>query len=67
MIVYNATKEQFNNDVLNNEISDKILEMLYEANIHGGELAEYNSWQNSLNFMRNALMIKIFLMTLKLL
>lgn len=55
MIVYNATKEQFNNDVKFNLISDKILMKLNEANIHAGEEAEYRSWQNSLNFMRNIL------------
>lgn len=55
MIVYNATKEQFNYDVKYNLISDKILKMLQEANIHAGEEAEYRSWQNSLNFMRNIL------------
>lgn len=55
MIVYNATKTEFNNDVILNLISDKILEKLQEANIHGGEDAEYRSWQNSLVFMRNVL------------
>ncbi|MBO4668141.1 MAG: AAA family ATPase, partial [Bacilli bacterium] len=55
MIVYNATKKQFNDDVINNLISDKILMKLHEANIHAGEEAEYRSWQNSLNFMRNIL------------
>lgn len=55
MIVYNATKEQFNNDVKYNLISDKILKMLQQVNIHAGEDAEYRSWQNSLNFMRNIL------------
>ena len=55
MIVYNATKKEFNNDVILNLISDKILMKLKEANIHGGEDAEYRSWQNSLGFMRNVL------------
>ena len=55
MIVYSATKLEFNNDVIMNQISDKILEKLHEANIHGGEDAEYRSWQNSLVFMRNVL------------
>ena len=55
MIVYNATKSEFNNDVVLNQISDKILAKLKEANIHGGEDAEYRSWQNSLTFMRNVL------------
>ncbi len=39
MIVYNATKEEFNNDVKYNLISDKILKMLQQANIHAGEEA----------------------------
>jgi hypothetical protein len=43
MIVYNATKKEFNNDVILNQISDKILNKLREANIHGGEDAEYRS------------------------
>ena len=55
MIVYNATKAQFNHDVLMNQISDKILASLHAKNIHAGEAAEYRSWQNSLGFMRNVL------------
>ena len=55
MIVYNATKARFNEDVLYNRISDEILEKLTEANINGGGDAEYRSWQNSLNYMRNVL------------
>ena len=38
-----------------NQISNKILKKLQEANIHGGALAEYHAWQNSLNFMNNVL------------
>ena len=60
MIVYSATKEEFNNDVMMNQISNKILEKLQEANIHGGALAEYHAWQNSLNFMNNVLNDKDF-------
>ena len=55
MIVYSATKAEFNNDVIMNSISDKILSKLLENNIHGGLDAEYRSWQNSLNFMKNVL------------
>lgn len=55
MIVYSATKEEFNNDVMMNQISNKILKKLQEANIHGGALAEYHAWHNSLNFMNNVL------------
>ena len=55
MIVYSATKAQFNDDVNLNKISDIILQNLREKNVSGGQLAEYNSWQNSLHFMRAAI------------
>ena len=55
MIVYNATKKEFNNDVILNSISDKIFMKLSEANIHAGNISEFRSWQNSLNFMKNVL------------
>ncbi|MDE5715722.1 MAG: DUF2075 domain-containing protein [Anaeroplasmataceae bacterium] len=55
MIVYSATKAEFNKDVILNQISDIIQKKLRDANIHGGEEAEYRAWQNSLSFMRNAL------------
>lgn len=60
MIVYSATKAEFNNDVIMNSISDKILNKLLENNIHGGQDAEYRAWQNSLNFMKNVLDDKEF-------
>ena len=55
MIVYNATKAQFNDDVNLNRISDIILKNLREKNLSGGQSAEYHSWQNSLHFMRAAI------------
>ena len=55
MIVYNATKAQFNDDVNLNRISDIILQNLREKHISGGQMAEYHSWQNSLHFMRSAI------------
>ncbi len=55
MIVYNATKAQFNDDVNLNQISDIILNNLRERNISGGQIAEYHSWQNSLHFIRSAI------------
>ena len=55
MIVYSATKAQFNNDVNLNRISDKILEKLREKHLSGGQESEYQSWQNSLHFMRSAI------------
>ena len=60
MIVYSATKAEFNNDVIMNSISDKVLRKLIEANINGGQDAEYRAWQNSLNFMKNVLDDKEF-------
>ncbi len=50
MIVYNATKSQFNDDVNFNRISDIILHNLREKKLSGGQLAEYHSWQNSDGF-----------------
>ena len=55
MLVYTASKQQFNTDVIDNKISDKILEKLREKNIGGGSASEFRSWQNSLGFMRNVL------------
>jgi len=55
MIVYNESKKVFSNDVLMNLISDKILNKLKESNLSGGGDAEYRSWQNSLNFIRNVI------------
>ena len=52
MIVYSATKTEFNEDVNLNRISDIILQNLRDKNISGGQMAEYHSWQNSLHFMR---------------
>ena len=49
MIVYNVTKKQFVDDVRCNVIADKILTLVRERGIN----AEFASWQNSMNFMRN--------------
>lgn len=55
MIVYSATKKEFNDDIIYNQISDKVLNLLREKNIRGGSYGEYRSWQNSLSFMRNVI------------
>ena len=55
MIVYSATKTQFNDDVILNQISDIILRNLREKHISGGQAAEFHSWQNSLQFMRSVI------------
>lgn len=55
MIIYSATKRQFNEDVVLNRISDLIQGKLRECGVLGGSSSEYRSWQNSLHFMRNAI------------
>ena len=55
MIVYSETKQQFNNDVIMNQITDKILNQLRSKGLSGGAGAEYRSWQNYLMYMRNVL------------
>ena len=55
MIVYNATKKEFNDDVILNQIADKVLALVREKNINAGGDNEYRSWQNSLSFMRNVI------------
>ena len=55
MIVYSATKGEFNNDVIMNRISGIILDNLRAKHISGGQNPEFNSWQNSLQFMRNVI------------
>jgi len=53
MLVYNSTKGQFVFDVRNNLIADKILEEVRSHGLNAGQDREYNSWQNSMQFMRN--------------
>lgn len=53
MIVYNDTKRQFVDDVRFNVIADKILKLIHDRGINAGQNAEFASWQNSMNFMRN--------------
>ncbi|MBR0418102.1 MAG: hypothetical protein IJI66_02925 [Erysipelotrichaceae bacterium] len=55
MIVYNATKKEFNDDVILNQVADKVLALVKEKNINAGGEREYRSWQNSLSFMRNVI------------
>lgn len=55
MIVYEALKKQFDLDVDMNMISDIIYSKLREKGLSGGSESEYNSWQNSLHYMRTAL------------
>ncbi len=55
MIVYSATKAEFNNDVNTNVIADKILERFKDKLGHSTSEAEIRSWENSMLFMNNIL------------
>ena len=53
MIVYSDTKRQFVDDVRFGTIEDKILQMVRACGLNAGQAAEYQSWHNSMQFMRN--------------
>ena len=55
MIVYENTLNNFINDVVLNEISDKILKLIKDKHLSGGSTSEVNSWNNSLHFMKDVL------------
>lgn len=55
MIVYENTLNDFINDVVLNEISDKILSLMKENHLSGGSSSEVKSWNNSLHFMKDVL------------
>lgn len=54
MIIYDNTKSAFNNDVISNQIINKIYEAMRSKGF-GASPSEINSWNNSMNFMRNIL------------
>lgn len=53
MLVYNDVKRQFVLDVINNRIADRILDAIRRNGLNAGHDAEFASWQNSMQFMRN--------------
>lgn len=53
MIIYKDTIQNFSNDVILNQIADKIHLLFKERGINGGGDSEFRSWQNSLNYMKN--------------
>ena len=53
MIVYNSNKRQFVEDVRNGEIATKILAMVRMKGLNAGQEREFDSWHNSMQFMRN--------------
>lgn len=55
MIVYSATKSEFNADVITNIIADKILESFEKKLGHSTSEAEITSWKNSMMYMNNIL------------
>lgn len=53
MIVYNGTKQLFIDDVRRGCIDSKILNLIREKGLMGGQEREVESWHNSMQFMRN--------------
>ncbi|MCR4863910.1 MAG: DUF2075 domain-containing protein [Bacteroidales bacterium] len=53
MIVYNENKKMFVQDVKDNIIADKILNLIREKGFNAGQEREFESWHNSMQFMRN--------------
>ncbi len=51
MIVYSATKKRFLQDVLDNNIAEKVLEKFIKTLGHSTAKNEIQSWQNSAQFM----------------
>jgi DUF2075 family protein len=55
MLVYHKKKFQFDNDVVLNSIADYIKKELIRHGINDQSVSEYNSWNNSMQFMHNVL------------
>ena len=55
MIVYSATKSEFNNDVITNAIAEKILNKFQEKLGRTTTKQEIESWKNSMLYMNNIL------------
>ena len=53
MIVYNGTKRQFVDDVRYGDIANKILNLIRAKGLNAGQEREFESWHNSMQFMRN--------------
>jgi len=53
MIVYSANKYCFVQDVKSGVIATKILNLLREKGLNGGQEREFESWHNSMKFMRD--------------
>lgn len=55
MIIYNALKYEFDQDVLSGQIADKINALFYANGIVHKNEKEYISWRNSLIYMQKVL------------
>lgn len=55
MIVYSSTKEVFQNDILSNDIENKILSSFERELGHSTSKNEVASWKNSMMYMNNVL------------
>ncbi|MFA5857584.1 MAG: DUF2075 domain-containing protein [Elusimicrobiota bacterium] len=55
MIIYTATKTEFSNDVLNNTLTDKVVNSLKLKHVSGYSPAEIRAYQNSLRYMETVL------------
>ena len=53
MIVYSANKHLFVQDVRTGVIATKILDLLRKKGLNGGQEREFESWHNSMKFMRD--------------
>ena len=53
MIVYSANKGQFVQDVRTGVIATKILNLIRERGLNAGQDREFESWHNSMKFMRD--------------
>ena len=53
MIVYSANKHLFVQDVKTGIIATKILDLLRKKGLSGGQEREFESWHNSMKFMRD--------------
>ena len=53
MIVYSANKGQFVQDVRTGVIAPKILNLVRERGLNAGQDREFESWHNSMKFMRD--------------
>jgi uncharacterized protein len=55
MIVYSDSKKAFVDDVINNQIADKIKDSMLQKGVYNNKDSEFSAWTNSMQFMRNVI------------